>query len=337
MQKRRILIVLLAIGILVIWKQLHQPEETPLQFLTGTTMGPIHYEVKYLHENNYQKEIDSILNGFNESLSTYIPNSELSKLNREGKIKYRSPYLYSVLTLSKEVFENSDGAFDPTVGPLVNAWGFGKDKKLRMDSTYIDSLLQFVGFDRVSFNNQGVEIPQGFYLDFSASAKGYAVDLVVEFLRSNQIKNYMVEIGGEVACQGKNEREKTWLIGINRPSIIASRTDHFALTFLNNQAMATSGNYRSYYELDGKMIAHTINPKTGYSEVRNLLSATIFASNCTLADAYATACMVKGVDRSIEMIEKINGVEGFLIFSNDNGALEYYTSHGALKQIEVLD
>ncbi|WP_109832984.1 FAD:protein FMN transferase [Reichenbachiella versicolor] len=337
MQKRRILIILLAVGVLVIWKQIHQPKEEPLQHLTGTTMGPIPYSIKYVDNRDLQSSIDSLLNAFNESLSTYISYSELSMFNKTNKIQFRSPFIYPVMEMSKEAFEMSNGAFDPTVGPLVNAWGFGKDKSARIDSLKIDSLLQFVGYDKVTFDQSEATKPDGFFLDFSASAKGYAIDLVADMLRQKQIHDFMIEIGGEVICSGKNKKNKTWKIGINEPSLTANKSALFATTFLQDKAMATSGNYRNYHMSGDKIVAHTINPKTGYSEVRNLLSATVFAENCTMADAYATACMVLGVQESIKMLERIDGVDGFLIYTDDNGKFQWYTSPAMINQIEVLD
>ena len=337
MQKRRILIIVLAVSILVVWRLLHRPNEAPLQHLTGRTMGPIKYSIKYIDKTNYQEEVDQLLNEFNESLSTYIPYSEVSELNQQYHVTFRSGYMYPVLERSLTAYTNSDGAFDPSVGPLVNAWGFGKNKEQRIDSTKIDSLLEYVGFHRVQFDQTTARIPQGYYLDFSASAKGYAVDLVAQFLIDHGVTDYMVEIGGEVSCLGKNKDNKVWKIGINEPSISADEQALFATTFLKDMAMATSGNYRNYHLENGKLVAHTINPKTGYSEVKQLLSASVFAPNCTLADAYATACMVKGVQGSIDMIEKLDEVECFLIYTDDQGLFTTYASPGIAKQIEVLD
>lgn len=300
-------------------------------------MGPIPYSIKYKDSRDLQLEIDSLLSAFNESLSTYISYSELSLFNKSNTAQYTSPFFYPVLELSREVYEKSGGNFDPTVGPLVNAWGFGKNKKARVDSTQIDSLMQFVGFDQVKFDQKGVSKPGGFYLDFSASAKGYAIDLVADLLKDKGITDYMVEIGGEVSCAGKNPKNNVWKIGIQKPSTSADKVTAFATSFLKNKAMATSGNYRNYYLVDNQMVAHTINPKTGYSEIRNLLSATIFSESCGLADAYATAAMVMGVEQSIEMIERIEEIEGFLIYTDDKGEFQSYVSKGMAKQIDILD
>ncbi|MFY0628269.1 MAG: FAD:protein FMN transferase [Reichenbachiella sp.] len=339
MQKRRIFTVLLAVSILVIWYNLRKAESDSLIHLSGVTMGTIPYSIKYVgdDESNFQAEIDSILISFNQSLSTYINDSEISEFNRKDTISFTSPFMFPVMAFSKEAYDKSGGAFDPTVGPLVDAWGFGMNKSSRIDSTKIDSLLKLVGFDKVQFSNKGAAKRNGLKLDFSASAKGYAIDVIADFLNDREIQKFMVEIGGEVTCKGRNQDGHIWKIGIEKPSMNQSRGELFATTFVNNKSIATSGNYRNYYEEDGRIISHTISPFTGYPSTHNLLSASIYASNCTLADAYATACMVLGVDKSIEMIEKHSEIDGFLIYSDDEGELRWYTSQGVSNQVEVLD
>lgn len=339
MQKRRILIIVLAVGILILFRQLNPIQTLVLQHVTGTTMGTIPYSIKYLatEENYYKSEVDSILIAFNQSLSTYIPDSEISRFNREDTITYQSSYLYPVLNMSQEMFEKSEGAYDPTVGPLVNAWGFGPKKKAMLDSAIVDSLLQIVGFEQVIFDEQGATKPSGTYLDFSASAKGYALDVIAHFLHAQGVDHYMIEIGGEVRCQGQNQNNAVWKIGIEKPEMSESVGNLFATVFVNNRSLATSGNYRNYYEENGRIISHTISPFTGYNVSHNLLSASIFAPNCTLADGYATACMVMGLEASIDMIKKLNGVDAFFIYSDENGALKYYATAGIESQIEVVE
>ena len=339
MQKRRIFTVVLAVSILIIWYNLRKAQSDTLIHLTGVTMGTIPYSIKYMDDEdaNYQSEVDSILLAFNQSLSTYIPNSEISRFNQLDTLVFETSFMYPVMAMSREVFEKSSGSFDPTVGPLVNAWGFGKNKAARMDSTKIDSLLAFVGYDKIDFSQKGASKPTGMQLDFSASAKGYAVDVIAGFLNDRGAQQFMVEIGGEVTCKGRNQDGHIWKIGIEKPSMNKSRSELFATTFVNNKSIATSGNYRNYYEEKGRIIAHTIDPFTGYPSKHQLLSASIYASNCTLADGYATACMVMGLDKAIAMIEVTNEIEGFLIYSDDQGELRWYTSQGVSNQIEVLD
>lgn len=338
MQKRRILIIVLAVGILILYRQLNPVETQVQQHVMGTTMGTIPYSIKYLapEEDYFKKEVDSILVAFNQSLSTYIPDSEISNFNREDSITYQSGFMYPVLKMSQEMYVKSKGAYDPTVGPLVNAWGFGPKKKTMLDSAVVDSLLQIVGFEQVEFDELGAKKPKGTYLDFSASAKGYALDVIAHFLHARKIDNYMIEIGGEVRCQGQNQNQAVWKIGIEKPEMNQALGHAFATVFVNNRSLATSGNYRNYYEEDGRIISHTISPFTGYNVSHNLLSASIFAPNCTLADGYATACMVMGLEESIEMIEKLNGIDAFFIYSNENGELKSYATAGIESQIDIL-
>jgi len=338
MQKRRILLIVLAVGILIVFRQLNPVKTQVLQHLTGITMGTIPYSIKYLavEENNYQLEVDSILVVFNQSLSTYIPDSEISRFNHNDSLTYESTFLYPVLKMSQEMFDNSNGAYDPTIGPLVNAWGFGPKKKAMLDSAIVDSLLKVVGFEQVIFDETAATKPPHTYLDFSASAKGYALDVIANFLERHDVDSYMIEIGGEVRCQGQNQNQTVWKIGIEKPELNQGLGNPYATVFVNDRSLATSGNYRNYYEENGRIIAHTISPFTGYTVAHNLLSASVFAPNCTLADGYATACMVLGLEGSIEMIEKLNGIDAFFIYSDQNGELKHFATAGIELQIEVL-
>lgn len=332
------MLVALAIGILIVYRQIKPVESRVLQHLTGTTMGTIPYSIKYMagEADNYQIQIDSLLGAFNQSLSTYIPSSEISRFNQQDSISFESTFFYPVLEMSEEMYENSGGAYDPTIGPLVNAWGFGPEKKSSLDSAKVDSLLNVVGFDQISFNKKFATKPSHTYLDFSASAKGYALDVIAQFLEARMITDFMIEIGGEVRCQGQNENNAVWKIGIEKPEMGQSAGNPFAIAFVNNRSLATSGNYRNYYVEDDKIIAHTISPFTGYTVSHTLLSASIFAPNCTLADGYATACMVVGLDEAIKMIEKLNGIDAFFIYSGEDGSLKSYATAGIQSQIEVL-
>ena len=331
--------VFLAVAILFIWRQVRLSKAEQLMVIQGTTMGTIPYSIKFIddEESVTQKEVDSILTAFNQALSTYISDSEISEFNSSDHIVFRSGLLFPVFEMSKEVYEKSDGAFDPTVGPLVNAWGFGKNKESRIDSSKIDSLKLLVGYDKIQFSQKGASKPKNVLLDFSASAKGYAIDVVSDHLNEKGIHSFMVEIGGEVSCKGRNQEGNVWKIGIEKPSMELTRGELFATTFVNNKSIATSGNYRNYYMENGKIISHTINPSTGFPVRDNLLSASIYANNCTLADGYATACMVLGLDRSIQMIEGNSAIDGFLIYSDEDGQLRWYASEGISNLVEVLD
>jgi thiamine biosynthesis lipoprotein len=235
-----------------------------------------------------------------------------------------------VLQKSKEIFDLTDGAFDPTVGPLVNAWGFGPGKENNyLDSATVDSLLQKVGFNKIVFDNKtAIKMVPDMYLDFSAIAKGYGVDVVGLFLESQDINNYMVEIGGEVRCRGVNENDKPWLIGIEDPTVTGGDQKLFTTVFLKDRSLATSGNYRNFYVVDGKKVSHTISPFTGYPVNHSMLSASVFASDCMTADALATGFMVLGVEKSIEITERTDGFDAILIYSDNEGKLQTYVSEG---------
>jgi len=279
-------------------------------------MGTIQYNVKYIGDDlvDYKPQIDSVLIAFNQSLSTYIPSSEISTLNKTGALAPISKMFADVMKSSQQIFDATKGAFDPTVGPLVNAWGFGPDKILRIpDSSAIDSIRLWVGFDKIKITEDSITMNPSMYLDFSAIAKGYAVDLVGDFLESKGYMNYMVEIGGEVIAKGVNQEDEVWKIGIEDPMVRRDEQKLLAIVQLKDLAMATSGNYRNYYEVGDRIIAHTIDPRTGYNTKHNLLSASVFAKDCMTADAYATAFMVVGVEEA-KAIAAQNELEVFLIY-----------------------
>lgn len=313
-----------------------QPEYT-MTHITGQTMGTIQYSVKYMGSDapNYKSEIDSILIAFNQSLSTYIPDSEISELNRTGELHEPSKMFFHVLEGSRQVYELTNGAFDPTVGPLVSSWGFGANKQLDIpDSSEIAGLRKVVGFDKITFSENTVRMDSGMYLDFSAIAKGYAVDLVADFLDGKGFRNYMVEIGGEVRARGENEENKIWKIGIEDPLVELSERRILVIVQLKDRSMATSGNYRNYYQVGDRTIAHTIDPRTGYNTAHNLLSASVFAGDCMTADAYATAFMVLGVDGSKEII-KGSELDAFLIYMGPSGELKSFVSEDLKPSVKL--
>jgi thiamine biosynthesis lipoprotein len=308
--------------------------------LTGVTMGNIPYNIKYYHAKgtSFKSSIDSLLEVWNLSLSTYIPESEISRFNRDSCHEYESEYFYPVLVASREVYEKTNGAFDPTVGPLVNAWGFGPEQSLLPDSTSVDSLRKFVGFDKIHFDSLGVckEII-GMELDFSAVAKGYAVDVLADFLGKRGIENMLVEIGGELICLGKKPGGEPWKTAIEDPTVEVYERKLLAIAELSDRAIATSGNYRNYYVRDGKRYVHTINPKTGYPVTHSLLSASVFAGNCTEADAYATGFMVLGLDKAKKILARNRQIDAYLIFENEQGKISTFITEGIAGAIKSID
>ncbi|MBB6460021.1 FAD:protein FMN transferase [Flammeovirga kamogawensis] len=330
-------IILIAfIGIVWSYRQSHQPINTHFH-VTGTTMGVVPYNVKYIDEQGrpLDNEIKTALKEFNQSLSTYIPSSEISRFNSGDQLTYESKYFYPVIKESKIIYDETGGAFDPTIQPLVKAWGFGPGKTPTIKPEQVDSILEYVGFDQyISFTDKVVsKSKKGVELDFSAIAKGYAVDIVADLLRERNISNFMVEIGGEVVCSGKNEKGKLWKIGIDNPRFSESGKNQISIIVeLDNKALATSGNYRNFYIKEGKKYAHTLDPRTGFPVQHSLLSASVFTPSCMASDAYATAFMVAGVEKSIRIIESNPEIEAILIY-DDNGEMKNYISSGAEKYI----
>lgn len=328
-------LILLFVFAFIFWKEFHK-QDGPIEVsIEGATMGTS-YHIKYLDKEgrNFQSQIDSVLKVFNQSLNHYLPDSEISKFNKHDSLSFSLPYFYPVLQRSKEIFDETDGAFDPTVAPLVNSWGFGPEGGELPDSVTVDSLLALVGLNNIRFNNIFVQkLKPHMQLNFSAIAKGYGVDVVADFLKSQQIDNMMVEIGGELICKGLNKTQQPWRIGIDNP---LSEGEITATVGLQDKALATSGNYRNYYEKDGKRYSHTINPKTGYPVAHTLLSASVFADDCMTADGFATAFMVLGLEKSIEILNKDKSLEAYLIYDDEHGNLKTYTTEGIADKIKEL-
>ena len=325
-KRSRIYLLLLLIAVFAVYT--YRSNQTKTFVINGTTMGTIPYRVKYIAKENqpFKPAIDSLLQAFNQSLSTYIPDSEISRFNKQDTLRFSSPYFYEVLEASQLVYEASDGLFDPTVSPLIDAYGFGSGEPIGPDSSQVDSLLQYVGFEKIKFDQQGVrKTVSGVQLNFSAIAKGQAIDAVAQWLRSQEIDDYMVEIGGEVFASGQNEEGDVWVIAIEVPNEYVVGEQFDALP-LSNQGMATSGNYRNFLTVNGQKVSHTINPKTGFPERSNLLSATVVAPNCMLADAYATACMAMGLEACKALAEKKQDISIYLIYSDEKGEMQSYSS-----------
>lgn len=327
--KSRIYLLVLMVAVFIVWN--YRQNQLKEVYIQGITMGVIKYNIKYLDsdQRNFKNEIDSLLKDFNQSLSTYIPDSEISIFNQKGEVSLVFPYFYDVLEASAKVYKASNGAFDPTLGPLIDAWGFGDGQILNLDSTSVDSLLEFVGFKKVAFDEKIVKkLQPEIKLNFSAIAKGQAIDVVADWLKSIDITHYMVEIGGEVRANGENIEGETWTIGIEVPD--ESRLGGlFDAVYLENQGMASSGNYRNFRVLDdGRKVAHTIDPRTGFPKMQTLLSATLLAPSCMLADGYATACMVMGLEKSIALVESDPTLEAYFIYADEKGELVTYVSPG---------
>ncbi len=338
LSRKRLLPLLLMIVVLVYW---YYSRPAPLVTIEGQTFGSIAWHIKYKdkQQRNFKPAVDSILMVFNHALSHYIPDSELSLFNHsDGSQSYKSPFFYPVLEVSKQVYEWSHGAYNPAVMPLVNAWGFGPQHEVQPDSAVIDSLLQFTDFNLVEFDYNYVRKKDPrVQLDFSASAKGYAVDIIANFLRTKGITDYFVEIGGEVVCAGTNARGEPWKIGIIDPASDILNQRFIATVQLTDRAVATSANNFNYRVVDGKRYSHTIDPVTGYPVQRNILSASVFADECLLADALATACMVMGMEPAKEMLARIPEVDALLIYTDKEGKVAVYMTEGIKPFVSLID
>ncbi len=323
MKKRKLPFQLAFLAFLIIGTVLivrHQ-RSMPYQHNKGFVFGTV-YSITYQSDRDLQKEIGAELMKVDQSLSTFNKTSVISKVNRNERVELDDMFI-EVFELAESVSEETDGAFDMTVAPLVNAWGFGFKSGNMPTQQEVDSLRQFVGYQKVSLGRRKEVKKQDLrtMLDGSAIAKGYGSDVVAHFLESRDIKNYMVEIGGEVVAHGMSESRVPWKIGVSKPTDDTLSVNQELQTVLNvtDIAMATSGNYRNFYYKNGKKYAHTIDPKTGRPVQHNILSATVLAKKCAVADAYATAFMVLGLDGAKRILDKHPELMAYLIYTDDKG------------------
>ena len=314
----------LIIGTVLIIKHQHN---MPYQHNRGQIFGTF-YSITYQCDNDLQKEIEAELKKVDQALSMFNKESIISKINRNEKVELNEMFL-QVFTLAQKVSQDTDGAFDITVAPLVNAWGFGFKTGDQPSVASIDSLMSTVGYNKISLKGRQVfKENKNTMLDCSAIAKGYGSDVVAAFLKKRGIENFMVEIGGEVVTQGISEKRVPWRIGVTKPTEDSLSIGDELQTVLNvtNKAMATSGNYRNFYYKDGKKYAHTIDPKTGYPVQHSLLSATVLANNCATADAYATSFMVMGIEKAKSVRERHPELMAYFIYSDKKGELAVWYS-----------
>ena len=338
MEKRQLYIALLAVVAIVCLLFMVFPtkgEQKAFQYNEGTIFGTL-YHAKYLYDKDLKAEIEAELAKVDASLSMFNPKSTISQINK-GETDETDEMLSEVLQLAFVVNKATDGAFDPTVAPLVNAWGFGFKGGQMPNSAQVDSLLSLVGLSHIQLQDGKLikENPLSI-LDFSAIAKGYGVDRAADVLRSKGIKDFMVEIGGEVVTEGLNDKEEAWRIGINKPDDDSTSTNMELqdIISLSDKAIATSGNYRNYYISEGKKIAHTINPKTGYPAQSDILSSTVMAPSCAEADAFATAFMVLGLEKAKQVLQKQPQLEAYFIYTNEEGEYQTWCTEG-FKQLII--
>ena len=309
-------LALLIVGTIFI---IRQQRATPFQHCAGPIFGTT-YSITYQHDEDLQAEIVARMKEVDTTLSMFNEESVISQINNNKSITPTAMFL-DVFQQAQQISKDTDGAFDITVAPLVNLWGFGFKHNETPDQQAVDSLMRFVGYQKVKYDGHYiVKRDPRIMLDCSAIAKGYGADVVARLLDKKGVKNYLVEIGGEVVTRGISEKRLPWKIGVIKPTDDPLQQGNELQTVLNitDKAMATSGNYRNFYYKGGKKYAHTIDPKTGQPVQHNILSATVLTNRCARADAYATAFMVMGLEKAQKVLERNPDLLAYLIY-DDNG------------------
>ena len=316
-------LAVLIIGTVLIIRQQHA---MPYQKCTGTVFGTT-YHITYQYDDDLQPEIVAKMQEVDNSLSMFNKESTISRINNNQQPELTHMFL-EVFQQAQKISEDTNGAFDITVGPLVNAWGFGFKNEQMPDKHAVDSLMAIIGYKKVRTDGKRIiKSDPRITLDYSAIAKGYGVDVVARLLDEKGIDNYMVEIGGEVVTRGISEKRVPWKIGVTKPTDDPLMEGNELQTVLNvtDKAMATSGNYRNFYYKDKRKYAHTIDPKTGYPVQHSILSATVLTSTCMRADAYATAFMVMGFEGAQKVLERNPDLMAYLIYDDKGENKVWYS------------
>jgi thiamine biosynthesis lipoprotein len=312
--------LLLLVSILVTSCKSKEKEE--YSKLRGDIFGTT-YSIIYEDSKNYQEEINTIFNDFNNSLSTYIPTSIVSKVNQNDSTVVVDMYFIEAFNKAKRIYKETDGFFDPTIGKLINAYGFGSGKEKKdLTQAEVDSLKNLMGFEKIVLVENKVLKPNEIEFNVNAYAKGLGVDVVGRFLESKGIKNYLVEIGGEIRARGNSPRGTLWKVAIDDPNTDGSRSQSRTIE-LNNQSMATSGNYRKFkVNSNGEKVVHTVNPKTGLAQENNLLSASVLIQgDCADVDAYATAFMAMGLEETKVFLANRPDLKVVLLYASKEGEI----------------
>ena len=310
-------LLLLTVGTIFI---VRQQQSMPYQHNQGVIFGTT-YNIIYQYDQDLQTDIVAQLQRVDNSLSPFNPRSIISRVNRNEPVKVNDLFT-DVFSLAQRVSSDTQGAFDITVAPLVNAWGFGFRQGTSPTRHAIDSLRAIVGYDKVALRGSHVEkTDPRIMLDCSAIAKGYGCDVVARYLRQTGIKNFMIEIGGEIVTSGINEKRTPWRIGVTKPTDDSLNVNQDIQTIVNvtDKAMATSGNYRNFYYKNGRKYAHTIDPHTGYPVQHSILSATVLTNSCAMADAYATSFMVMGLTRAQQVLARHPELMAYFIYTDARG------------------
>lgn len=320
-------LLLLIVGTVLILRK-----QAPYQTDQGLVFGTM-YKITYQSKENLKTEIEAELQKVDRSLSPFNKQSVITHINNNTDMQADSLFAY-VFQLAKQISEETHGAFDITVAPLVNAWGFGFKNADNVDSLTIDSLRQFVGFEKIRLEDgKVIKSDPRTMLDCSAIAKGFGVDCVARLLDRKGVRNYMIDIGGELVMKGENSKMQPWRIGINKPidDSLAVNQELQTILQISDAGLATSGNYRNFYYKDGKKYAHTIDPRTGYPIQHNILSATVVAQDCATADAYATSFMVLGLDSAKAICDAHPELDAYFIYTKEDGKTDVYYTEGMKK------
>jgi len=300
-----------------------EKKPAPYRKIAGFTQGTtFHITYEDRADKDFSGSVDSIFKAFDLTFSEYIPNSIVSRINQNDSSVVLDDMFIEVFNKSLEINKETHGALDLTVGPLVNAWGFGPEKKIKIDSSKIDSLLQYVGMQKVRIEGRRLikNLP-GIKIDVNSIAQGYAVDVIYRYFEKLGIENFMVEIGGEVRTKGKNPKADSWRIGVDKPTEGNNEAgqDLQTIILLDNKSVTTSGNYRKYFEENGRKYSHIIDPHTGYPYKNNLLSVTVIAKDALTADGYDTPLMVLGLEGAREVLKQHPELDAYMIYSDESG------------------
>ena len=316
-------------------------KENTHRFLQGNAFGTT-YNIQFYSERNidFKKGLDSVIDDVNHSVSTYIPNSDISKINQGDSTVVVDSIFKEVFKISAEVNKKTNGYFDPTIGVLRNAYGFGDVKPLKeIDSITLDSLMKYVGFHKVKINTDGTiskEYPQ-IYFDFNAVAKGFGIDCLGRYLEAKGVKDYLIELGGEILTKGENlDKKQEWVVGIESVDSELENRSFEATVKLKDVGMASSGNYRKFRidSATGKKYVHTLNPLTGSAEKSDVTSSTVIAPTCGVADAYATSFMALGLEKSEELLKNLPNVEAYLTYTDSLNRHQVFMTDGFKKRLE---
>lgn len=309
-------------------------------YMQGDAFGTT-YNIQFYSDRDidFKKGLDSVIAAVNHSVSTYIPDSDISKINQGDSTVVVDSIFMEVFEISKEVNARTEGYFDPTIGVLRNAYGFGDVKPLKnIDSAALDSLMKFVGFQKVKINEDGTvrKVYPEIYFDFNAVAKGFGIDCLGRYLESNGVRDYLIELGGEILAKGKNlQKNQPWVVGIEAVDSKLEDRSFEATVELINVGMASSGNYRKFRidSLTGKKFVHTLNPLTGSAEMSDVTSATVIAPTCGLADAYATSFMALGLEKSKNLLKNLPDIEAYLTFNDSLNNHQIFITDGFKKRL----